>query len=189
MRYPRPEFLNAIANNTPLPMIIDAGCRMLLDLGKWESYGGKVGVNSDPTNLPKVDPKGAFLLSNITAGPSGATSSNSNIFTDRGSTNATPQALRLTKHVMVAPIDVSRSAQLRDIEASFPACNVLPDADIWANQDDLFRFSKRSEERGVDVDGPGLDCAILQPMKSDHDSFLPFYLTQDDECVINSKET
>jgi len=37
MRYARPEFLNAIANNAPLPMIVDADCGMPLDLGKWES--------------------------------------------------------------------------------------------------------------------------------------------------------
>ena len=75
---------------------------------------------------------------------------------------------------MVASIDVSREAQLRDIEASFQACNenfsleslqhpnkanvtavesyaVLPDVDIWANQYDLFRFSERPGERPVDV--------------------------------------
>ena len=36
MRYARPEFLNALANETPLPMIVDAECGMPLDLGKWE---------------------------------------------------------------------------------------------------------------------------------------------------------
>lgn len=78
------------------------------------------------------------------------------------------------KHVVSAPIDISRAAQLRDIEASFAACNdnlslasirhpnkpgvtvvesyeVLPDADIWPNQYDLFRFSERPGERPVDV--------------------------------------
>lgn len=75
---------------------------------------------------------------------------------------------------MAASIDVSRDAQLRDIEISFQACNenfsleslqhpnkpnvtavesyaVLPDVDIWANQYDLFRFSERPGERPVDV--------------------------------------
>lgn len=75
---------------------------------------------------------------------------------------------------MSASIDVSRSAQLRDVEASFVAQNdnfsleqlqhpnkpnvtavesypILPDADIWANQYDLFRFSERPGERSVDV--------------------------------------
>ncbi len=36
MRYARPEFLNDIASDTPLPMIVDAECGMPLDLGKWE---------------------------------------------------------------------------------------------------------------------------------------------------------
>jgi hypothetical protein len=37
MRYARPEFLDAIANDTPLPMIVDAECGMPLDLGMYES--------------------------------------------------------------------------------------------------------------------------------------------------------
>lgn len=78
------------------------------------------------------------------------------------------------KHVALPPIDVSREAQLRDIEASFAACNekflldelrhpnkpnvtavesyeILPDSDIWANQYDLFRFAERPGERAADV--------------------------------------
>lgn len=78
------------------------------------------------------------------------------------------------KHIVSAPVDVSRNAQLRDIEASFAACNahfslktlqhpnkpnvtaiesypVLPDADIWANQYDLFRFSERPGDRSIEV--------------------------------------
>jgi len=113
---------------------------------------------------------------------------------------------------MSAPIDVSRGAQLRDIEASFAACNdnfslsslrhpnkpgvtavesyeVLPDAELWPNQYDLFRFSERPGERSVDVADPRLDCAILRPMKSDHDSFLAYYLTQDDASALKFKET
>lgn len=37
IRYTRPEFLDALANDTPLPMIVDAECGMPLDLGKWEA--------------------------------------------------------------------------------------------------------------------------------------------------------
>jgi len=37
MRYAKPEFLDSIANDTPLPMIVDAECGMPLDLGKWEA--------------------------------------------------------------------------------------------------------------------------------------------------------
>lgn len=39
------------------------------------------------------------------------------------------------------------------------------------------------------VDDPRLDCAILRPMKSDHDSFLAYYLTQDDDSALKFKET
>lgn len=131
---------------------------------------------------------------------------------------------------MAVSIDVSREAQLRDIENSFQACNenfsleslqhpnkpdvtavesypVLPDVDIWANQYDLFRFSERPGERQVDVcpfpvpsypnsdlitnqvEDPRLDCAILRPMKTEYDSFLAFYLTEDDESALKFKET
>jgi RNA polymerase II-associated factor 1 len=144
--------------------------------------------------------------------------------------NARPSfALCRRKHVMVASIDVSRDAQLRDIEASFQACNenftleslqhpnkqnvtavesyaVLPDVDIWANQYDLFRFSERPGERQLDVrplpvpwrphfsshnqvEDPRLDCAILRPMKTEHDSFLAFYLTDDNESALKFKQT
>jgi RNA polymerase II-associated factor 1 len=79
-------------------------------------------------------------------------------------------------------IDVSPAAQLQTIEASFAACNssatsndidlsalkhpnkphvtavesyeVFPDAEIWANAYDLFRFSERPGERAVDVRAP-----------------------------------
>lgn len=37
MRYARPEFLDAVAGELPLPMIVDAECGMPLDLGHWES--------------------------------------------------------------------------------------------------------------------------------------------------------
>jgi len=46
MRYARPEFLNALANETPLPMIVDAECGMPLDLGKWECLWEEKGDDS-----------------------------------------------------------------------------------------------------------------------------------------------
>ena len=83
-------------------------------------------------------------------------------------------------------IDVSRSAQLRDIEASFSACNepsqfdlatlrhpnkpgitavesfeILPDADIWANAYDLFRFSERPGDKPIDVSGCLSPASVL----------------------------
>lgn len=88
-----------------------------------------------------------------------------------------------SKQAVSAPIDVSRNAQLRDIEASFAACNenfsleliqhpnkpnvtavesypVLPDADIWANQYDLFRFSERPGDRPIDVSWTCYGCEV-----------------------------
>jgi hypothetical protein len=78
------------------------------------------------------------------------------------------------KSFMPEIIDISRAAQIRDIEASFAACNddfsleglqhpnkpnvtavetyeVLPDVDIWSNQYDLFKFSEKPGERAPDV--------------------------------------
>jgi hypothetical protein len=71
-------------------------------------------------------------------------------------------------------VDISRDAQLVSIESSFAAgrsaehldslrhptkprlravatYEVLPDADVWANAYDLFRFSERPGERGPEV--------------------------------------
>lgn len=38
------------------------------------------------------------------------------------------------------------------------------------------------------VEDERLDCAILRPMKTEHDSFLAYYLTQDDESAMRLKE-
>jgi RNA polymerase II-associated factor 1 len=83
MRYARPEFLNALANDMPLPMIVDAECGMPLDLGKWESLwlgeetdttGGDIKLrwpqldaelNPDPYDLPVLDPEDAALLAEL----------------------------------------------------------------------------------------------------------------------------
>jgi len=50
-------------------------------------------------------------------------------------------------------------------------------------------FCFRVDVMCVQVDDPRLDCAILRPMKSDHDSFLAYYLTQDDESALKFKQT
>ncbi|KAJ7491888.1 RNA polymerase II-associated protein [Mycena latifolia] len=239
MRYARPAFLNALANDMPLPMIVDAECGMPLDLGKWESLWLEedpnptsrwaqldAELNPSAAHLPVLDPEDAALLEELAPPPA----------TFNGQAASGPSTplpahvpwLRKTeyisregvqrsgaqepKHIVAAPIDVSREAQLRDIEASFAACNdnfslsalrhpnkpnvralesyeVLPDKDIWANQYDLFRFSERPGERSVDVDDPRLDCAILRPMKTEHDSFLAYYLTADDDSAKKFKDT
>jgi RNA polymerase II-associated factor 1 len=46
MRYARPEFLETIANDTPLPMIVDAECGMPLDLAQWECLWAEDGDDS-----------------------------------------------------------------------------------------------------------------------------------------------
>ncbi|KAI9453017.1 Paf1-domain-containing protein [Lactarius psammicola] len=109
-------------------------------------------------------------------------------------------------------VDVSREAQLASIESSFAAARgadelgvlrhptkprlravatyeVLPDADVWANAYDLFRFSERPGERGPELDDPRLDCAIMRPMESDGDHFLTYYLTKDDDAAEQFKDS
>lgn len=111
----------------------------------------------------------------------------------------------------LAPIDISRGAQIRHIESSFAAgasadgaldqlrhpnkpgvhavesYELLPDADIWANTYDLFRFSERPGDRPAEADDFRLDCAILRPMESDGEHFLAYYLTRDDEGAMEFK--
>lgn len=78
------------------------------------------------------------------------------------------------KNLAENTVDISRSAQIRDIEASFDACatnfdlsslkhpnkpnitpvgsyEIFPNVDIWANTYDLFKFSERPGERPSDV--------------------------------------
>ncbi|KAF7308990.1 hypothetical protein MKEN_01099900 [Mycena kentingensis (nom. inval.)] len=246
LRYARPGFLDALANDTPLPMIVDAEMGMPLDLGRWEALWMEEGatgtgmdanttdirarwaaldaeLNPDPDNLPELDAEDAALLEELAPSTSYG----------NGTSNGLPSLpahvpwLRKTEYISregvqrssaqepktpAVHIDVSRDAQLRDIEASFAACNenfslselrhpnkpnvvavesyeILPDEDIWSNQYDLFRFSERPGDRPLDEDDPRLDCAILRPMKTDHDAFLAYYLTQDDESAMRLKAT
>ncbi|KAH7885866.1 RNA polymerase II-associated [Phlebopus sp. FC_14] len=233
MRYARPEFLNAIANDTPLPMIVDAECGMPLDLGRWECLWDEdaddSALNPDPDNLPPLDPKDRLLLGDSSASSAPYTNGVTPISSSASSTplpvhvpwlrkteylsregvQRSPSMQEISKHLPLH-IDVSRPAQLRDIEASFAACNdppqfslstlrhpnkpgvtavesyeVFPDVDIWANAYDLFRFSERPGERSME--DPRLDCAILRPMESDGDHFLAYYLTKDDEAALSFK--
>ncbi|CCM04179.1 uncharacterized protein FIBRA_06341 [Fibroporia radiculosa] len=234
MRYARPEFLDDIAADTPLPMIVDGDLGMPLDLSRWECLWGENGddseLNPDPDNPPVLDPKDELLL----ADPSTSTPFSSNGFSTSGLTPSSSQTmmpnvpwLRKTeylsregvtraslsqeaKHNMDAAIDISRSAQIRDIEASFAVTEnfdlktlrhpnkpnvtavesyeIFPDAEIWANAYDLFRFSERPGERPPDVEDPRLDCAILRPMESDGDHFLAYYLTKEDELAVEFKK-
>ncbi|KAG1811506.1 RNA polymerase II-associated [Suillus subaureus] len=228
LRYAQPAFINAITNDTPLPMIIDAECGMPLDLGRWECLweedGNDTTLNPDPDNLPSLDPKDRFLLSD----PSASAAPYPNGPTISGTLSPLPPHvpwLRKTEYLsregvqrtssheskqVLQPIDVSHEAQLCTIEAGFAACTsldlitlshpnkagvtavesyeVLPDADIWANAYDLFRFSERPGERPADTEDPRLDCAILRPMESDGDHFLAYYLTKEDADALEFKE-
>lgn len=233
MRYARPEFLDDIAADTPLPMIVDGDLGMPIDLSRWECLWGEnlddSDLNPDPNNLPKLDPKDQFLLSDPASstpflgnghasGPMPSSSQpvmphvpwlrRTEYLSREG--GARPTSTQDARPSMDAPVDISRSAQIRDIEASFAVTDsfdlgalkhpnkpgvtavdsyeIFPDAEIWANAYDLFRFSERPGERPSDVEDPRLDCAILRPMESDGDHFLAYYLTKDDETALEFKQ-
>lgn len=71
-RYALPEFLDAIADDAPLPMVLDAECGMPLDLSHWDSLwddeADDTDLHPDPERLPALDAKDVFLLEEI-AGP------------------------------------------------------------------------------------------------------------------------
>ncbi|OJT12440.1 RNA polymerase II-associated protein 1 -like protein [Trametes pubescens] len=193
MRYARPEFLDEIAASTPLPMVVDGELGMPLDLSQWdclwEENGDDSELNPDPSHPSKLDPLDQFLLGDPTStstpflGPS-----TPGILTPSASMPHVPW-LRKTEYLSREnasraslsqdikqnqdhTIDISRDAQLRDIDASFAAVansdlaslrhptkpeltaveefEIFPDAEIWANAYDLFRFSERPGDRPVD---------------------------------------
>ncbi|KAH7101564.1 Paf1-domain-containing protein [Auriculariales sp. MPI-PUGE-AT-0066] len=230
-RYADPKFTEPLAAETPFPMIVDADAGMPLDLLQWEGLWHERADDSqiNPSKEAEMDPRDAFLLSDTvlpsTAGPSSFANGHSfsgHSFPGGLSSGApTPSWLRKTeylsrdsssRHIFEqssqssqddAIPDISREAQIRDIEASFAAqehldldtlrhpakpnlraiaaYDVLPDDEIWANAYDLFKFSERPGERPADHPDPRLNCAILRPMESDGDHFLAYYLTQTDE--------
>ncbi|KAI0352089.1 RNA polymerase II-associated [Trametes cingulata] len=230
MRYARPEFLDEIAASTPLPMVVDGDLGMPLDLSQWdclwEENGDDSDLNPDPSRLPKLDPRDQLLLGDpastplpfsgpstpgastpLTAMPHVPWLRKTEYLSREGSTRASlSQDL---KHNQDNTIDISREAQLRDIDASFAAVEnsdlaslrhptkpeltaveafeIFPDAEIWANAYDLFRFSERPGDRPPDVEDPRLDCAVLRPMEADGDHFLAYYLTKEDEDAIEFK--
>lgn len=133
-------------------------------------------------------------------------------YISRDSSAPAPRAAATDPTGLNDVVDVSREAQLASIESSFAAAHgadelgalrhptkprlravatyeVLPDADVWANAYDLFRFSERPGERGPELDDPRLDCAIMRPMESDGDHFLTYYLTKDDDPAEQFKNS
>ncbi|EJD07681.1 uncharacterized protein FOMMEDRAFT_24985 [Fomitiporia mediterranea MF3/22] len=230
-RYAGPDFTASLASETPLPMVVDADLGMPLDLSYYECLWGDgqddSQINPDPEMLPPVDPKDAFML-----GDTSAPTSNG-VFTGNGTpsapqvswlrkteyisstVNRTPTVIRDTRRTAAAEdariVDISREAQLRDIENSFRSLGdnfdlsqlkhpnkpgvtavesyeILPDTDIWANAYDLFRFSERPGDRAADVPDPRINCGILRPMEADGDHFLAYFLPKEDEMAENFVE-
>ncbi|KZS94622.1 hypothetical protein SISNIDRAFT_453572 [Sistotremastrum niveocremeum HHB9708] len=227
-RFTKLDFTNALANETPLPMIVDAECGMPLDLAHfpslWMENGDHTDICPDINNLPTLDPKDAWLASE-TAPPPSSYANSSSSYTPAKATSTTTYVpwLRRTEYIsreashrsssnmdakQEAPIDVSLPAQIATIEASFPpsaepfdlskvkypgkphlkpveSWDILPDAEIWANSYDLFKFSERPGDRPLDEIDPRLNCSILRPTFSEGDHYLAYYLVKDDEDVAN----
>lgn len=145
-RYARPEFLGEIANDTPLPMIVDAECGMPLDLGRWECLWEEGGddsgalvltassvcefwlscepaLNPDPQKLPILDPRDRMLLED----PSSSA---------RAHVNGGPSAPSLPQHVawLRKTEYISReNTNKGGAQEPFviPISRVLMDAEIW----------------------------------------------------------
>jgi RNA polymerase II-associated factor 1 len=205
-------------------MVVDAECGMPLDLGKWESiWDGTLddsALNPNPTNTPILDPEDEYLLAELPSSfvnghstPGGVASVTTPVSTPfvpwlrkTEYISSRDGAHRATHEIKQADtaVDVSREAQIRDIELTFAAQSegndistlrhpskphlravesyeILPDPDIWANAYDLFRFAERPGERPPEQSDLRLDSAILRPMESDGDHFLAYYLTKEDE--------
>ncbi|KAH8832915.1 RNA polymerase II-associated [Flagelloscypha sp. PMI_526] len=215
-RYTRPEFLDAIADDAPIPMVIDAECGMPLDLSHWDCLWDDEAddseLNPDPDNLPNIDPKDLFLLEDLggvatlaTGPPTAGPSSNAHV------APAHVSWLRKTEYLSreVSTKSASADSTLQPIfDSSFVENNdnfdlsilthptnpnvtavesfeILPDLDIWSNQYDLVRFSERPGERSED--DPRLDSALLRPLKTEHETFLSYYLPEDDESADRLK--
>lgn len=215
-------------NPAALPELDPKDQFLLLDLNtSAASYGASGSGTSTPTSvanvswLRKTDHREREVISRVAA-PQETYDSPRTIFT-----RYTHALCR--KYIPEASIDVSHAAQIKDIEASFASLEdfdltalkhpnkrnvtavesfeVLPDADIWANAYDLFRFSERPGDRARPLevikllyyssstntdfdqeDDPRLDCAVLRPMESDGDHFLAYYLTKEDQTAVEFKE-
>lgn len=240
-RYARPEFIDAVVDDTPIPMVVDAELGMPLDLSLWDCLWDEaadeddLNPSSDPMHLPQLDPADEYLAADWTgpATQSSAMGVHSTVASGSATGNSTPVAqsipwLRRTEYItgsssaskpaiveqlrtQAPPVDISHAAQIASIEGTFASCNesfhldslvhplkkglkavdsyeILPDADIWENAYDLFRFAERPGERPNDTEDPRLDCAILRPMESDGDHFLAYYLTETDEAALEFKE-
>lgn len=109
-------------------------------------------------------------------------------------------------------MDVSRDAQIRDVEATFPPSyrgidsssithptrpgrkavevfDLLPDPETFATISDVFRFPERPGDRPLTQEDPRLDCALLRPVRlDDGENFIAYYLARDDAQAIGLKE-
>ncbi|KIM33964.1 hypothetical protein M408DRAFT_5373 [Serendipita vermifera MAFF 305830] len=222
-----------MANEMTFPMVVDAEMGMPLDLSRyeclWQDDADPLQLNPDPDNIPPVDPKDEFMLEGFMAQPSASRSGSQAI---SGSQPLQVSWLRRTEYVTAkdssskgqplargsrdddddADVDISREAQIRDVEATFPPSyrginmanikhptkpgrkaievfDLLPDPETFATTSDIFRFPERPGERPLHQEDPRLDSALLRPVRlDDGENFIAYYLAREDKQAIELKE-
>lgn len=103
-------------------------------------------------------------------------------FHSRTSATPTIPSLPLSNHTPCSP--TPKSGRTSTICFAFQNAQ---GRDLW-----MYAFFHRSRccfNLVTQVEDPRLDCAVLRPMKTEHDSFLAYYLTQDDDSATKFKET
>jgi RNA polymerase II-associated factor 1 len=117
----------------------------------------------------------------------------------------------LFREQLDATVDISREAQIRDVEATFPSSyhgidmsklkhpthpqrkaveffEVLPDPETFATPCDIFRFPERPGERPLDQQDPRLESALLRPVRlDDGENFIAYYLVRGDSDAMTLK--
>ena len=117
---------------------------------------------------------------------------------------------RLEQEAPVA-VDISREAQIRDIQETFPSSlapvdlstythplkpglravstyDVFADPETASNMYDILRFAERPGERPIEQEEPRLTSGILRPMKAEDEQFLAYFLPRNDEDAAEYME-
>ena len=117
---------------------------------------------------------------------------------------------RLEQDAPVA-VDISREAQIRDIQETFPSSlapvdlstythplkpglravstyDVFADPETVSNMYDILRFAERPGERSIEQEDPRLTSGILRPMKTEDEQFLAYFLPRSDEDAAEYME-
>jgi Paf1 len=150
--------------------------------------------------VPKSGPRHSLaFFSTIVGEKRSGTRANTDIHRDR-----------LEQEAPVA-VDISREAQIRDIQETFPSSlapvdlltythplklglravstyDVFADPETASNLYDILRFAERPGERPLEQEDPRLTSGILRPMKAEDEQFLAYFLPRNDEDAAEYME-